>query len=240
MPSIAISVDCEAANVGRCYTKEIIAIAEEFTVPLTWLIYVSEKDPLSNLDLYRNEFFHRIPSWHEIGLLVKFENSAGYIADHKQRGDLIRIAKDSIKSRHIKPTAFRAHGFDLYPSDLIDLEDIGIIVDGSTCPGAQDKDGVTHPKSPVQPYHPAYGDLSVEGASKITIAPVATHNGVCGCLDLPWDTVRPVMDHGISGGGFVHLCMTDTVDNTETLRSALAYAKGRKSRFLTMTQISGG
>ena len=76
MPTVAISVDCEAANVGKCYTRELIKVAEEFTVPLTWLIFVSEKDPLSNLDLYYNEYFHRIPSWHEIGLL-KHHTSAG-------------------------------------------------------------------------------------------------------------------------------------------------------------------
>jgi hypothetical protein len=134
MPNVVVSIDCEAANEGKAYTKELIRVAEEFTIPLTWLIYVSEKDPLSNLDLYRNEFFHRIPSWHEIGLLVKFESSQGYISDPSARGDLIRIAKDAIKSRHIKPTAFRAHSFDLLPSDLPHLEEAGFIVDGSSCP----------------------------------------------------------------------------------------------------------
>src|SRR5438093_5830032 len=97
MPTVAISVDCEAANIGKCYTRELIHVAEEFTVPLTWLIFISEKDPTSNVDLYYHEFFHRIPSWHEIGLLVSFENSMGYLADPRERGDLIRIAKDTIK-----------------------------------------------------------------------------------------------------------------------------------------------
>src|SRR5262245_18612817 len=64
MPTVAISVDCEAANAGKCYTRELVRVAEEFTVPLTWLIFVSEKDPMSNINLYHNEYFHRIPAWH--------------------------------------------------------------------------------------------------------------------------------------------------------------------------------
>ena len=97
MPTVVVSVDCEAANEGKAYTKEIIRVAEEFTIPLTWLIYVSEKDPLSNLDLYRNEFYHRIPSWHEIGLLVKFESSQGYISDPQSKAKSVMMTDEGVE-----------------------------------------------------------------------------------------------------------------------------------------------
>jgi hypothetical protein len=240
MPTVAISIDCEAANAGRCYTKELVKVAEEFTVPLTWLIFISEKDPLSNLDLYRNEFFHRIPSWHELGLLVKFENSSGYISDPKARGDLMRIAKDAIKSRHIKPTAFRAHGLDLMASDIKSLEDLGILVDGSACPGAEDKFGVERAAGPDQPYHPSYNSLSDVGPAKIMVAPIATHNGVCGYLDHGWDKVKSVVEHNLANKDVIHLALTDTVDDTETLRKTVALCKEEGARFVTMTQLAAG
>jgi hypothetical protein len=238
MPTVVVSIDCEAANEGKAYTKELIRVAEEFTIPLTWLIYVSEKDPLSNLDLYRNEFFHRIPSWHEIGLLVKFESSQGYISDPSARGDLIRIAKDAIKSRHIKPTAFRAHNFDLLPSDLPHLEEAGFIVDGSSCPGAQDKHGVARPAGPDQPYHPSYNDLNDIGNAKLLIAPVSSYKGVCACLDKSWDRVQPVLENGLAHQEVVHFTLTDTQDDTEALRKAVALCKEKGGRFTTMTSLA--
>ncbi len=238
MPTVAISVDCEAANAGKCYTRELIHVAEEFTVPLTWMIYVSEKDPLSNLDLYYNEFFHRIPAWHEIGLLVGFKNSQGYISDPKERGDLIRIGKDALKSRHVKPTSFRAHQFDLLASDLKHLEDAGFLIDASTCPGSVDKHGVAWPNGPGQPYHPSYDDLSAPGGAKIKMVPLASKNGVCGILDFGWEKVQDVVEHSLANSEIVHLGLTDDVDTAETLRRTLASCKEKGARFVTLTQIA--
>ena len=65
-PVVAISVDCVCAAQGKCYGTEIVEAAEQYSVPLTWLIGVAEHDPMSNLRLYHNEYFHRIPAWHEI------------------------------------------------------------------------------------------------------------------------------------------------------------------------------
>ena len=128
MPTVAITVDCEAANENRCFTPEIVKIAEEFMVPVTWLIYVSEKVPTANADLYYREYLHRIPSWHEIGMHVHFENQNGYVEDERARGSIIRMAKDVLKSHLIKPTSFRAGCFSLLPSDVKYLEDVGILV----------------------------------------------------------------------------------------------------------------
>lgn len=238
MPTVAISVDCEAANVGKCYTRELVRVAEEFTVPLTWLIFVSEKDPLSNIDLYRNEYFHRIPSWHEMGLLLSFENSLGYISDPQARGDLIRIGKDVLKSRHVKPTAFRAHRSDMLASDLKHLEDIGVLVDATPCPGAIDRYGVAQPDGPTEPYHPSYGNLHEHGNAKILMAPLASHQGVCGYLDLGWDKVRPVIENAMANNQVVSLALSDDVDDTDTLRKTLEFCKGQGARFVTLTQLA--
>ncbi len=238
MPTVAVSVDCEAANAGKCYARELVRVAEEFTVPLTWLIYVSEKDPLSNLDLYHREYFHRIPAWHETGLLVGFESSNGYVSDPKERGDLIRIGKDVMKSRHVKPTSFRAHHFDLLPSDLKNLEDIGILVDASACPGATDKHEVTWPAGPTQPYNPSYTDLSQPGDAKLLLAPIATYRGASAILDAGWERSKPVVEHSLAEDGVTVIALSDHLDNVEPLRQALALCREKGATFVTLTQLA--
>ncbi len=238
MPVVCISVDCESAHVGKCYTRELVRVAEEYTVPLTWLIFVSEKDPTSNVDLYHAEYLHRIPAWHELGLLLSFENSLGYISDPKERGDLIRIGKDTVKSRHIKPTAFRAHRADLHAGDLRHLEDIGILVDSSACPGATTKHGIAWPDGPSQPYHPSYSQLSEKGDAKILEAPLTAHKGICGYLDFGWDRISPLLEHSLAHNEVTNLALSDHVDNSATLNKVIAAGKEKGARFVTMTQLA--
>ena len=107
-PTVAISVDCVCAAQGKCYVSEIVAVAEQFNVPLTWLLGVAEHDPMTNVKLYHNEYLHRIPAWHELGLYLAFDTGA---SNTVERGDLVRIGKDILKQFSIKPTAFRAAGF---------------------------------------------------------------------------------------------------------------------------------
>jgi hypothetical protein len=238
MPTVAISVDCEAASAGKCYTRELVRVAEEFTVPLTWLIFVSEKDPMSNVNLYHDEYFHRIPAWHELGYLLSFEAHHGYVSDPKERGDLIRLGRDVLKQRHIKPTSFRAHGLDLLPADLKHLEDIEILVDASACPAGRDKHGVSRPDGPSQPYHPSYENLNAPGSAKILIAPLATYRGISGCLDHGWEQVKPVIENSLASGEVTVLSLSDYVDNAESLRRAVALCKEKGARFITLTQLA--
>ena len=238
MPIVTISVDCESAHVGKCYTRELVRVAEEHTVPLTWLIFVSEKDPISNVDLYYNEYLHRIPAWHEVGLLLSFENSLGYMSDPKERGDLIRVGKDTLKSRHIKPTAFRAHRADLNPSDLKHLEDAGFIVDSSGCPGATAKHGIAWPDGPSQPYHPDYDHLSNEGKARILEAPLAAHQGVCGYLDFGWDRIKPLLEKSLGADSVTNLALSDHVDNVGTLGKVIEFCRENGARFATLTQLA--
>ena len=238
MPIVTISVDCESAISGKCYARELVQVAEEFTVPLTWLIFVSEKDPLSNINLYHTEYYHRIPAWHEMGLLLSFQNSQGYISDPIERGAAIRLGKDVLKQCHIKPTCFRAHNFDLLPDDIKNLEDIGILVDGSCCPGAKDKHGVTGPAGPGQPYHPSYSNLNEPGIAKIKMVPITTFEGVCACLDSGWEKVAPSIENSLKMNAVTHLSLTDDVDNHSTLRKALHLCKEQNATFVTLTQLA--
>src|ERR1700760_3842302 len=73
-PTVAISVDCVCAAQGKCFVSEIVAAAEQYRVPLTWLLGVDQHDPLANIKLYHNEYLHRIPAWHELGLHLTFDS----------------------------------------------------------------------------------------------------------------------------------------------------------------------
>ncbi len=237
MPIVTISVDCESAVSGKCYAKELVRVAEEYTVPLTWLIYVSEKDPMSNVNLYHTEYYHRIPAWHEIGLLLEFQNSAGYIADPEERAKVIRMGKDVLKQCHVKPTSFRAHNFDLLPDDIKALEDIGILVDASACPGAEDKHAVAWPEGPVQPYHPSYKNLSEIGDSSIIMVPLATCKGKAGYLDMGWEKLQPIVEHNLAKNKVTHLALSDNVDNAETLKKTLEFCKSKGASFVSLTYL---
>lgn len=239
MSIVAIGVDCQAAGAQKCFTREIVRVAEEFKVPLTWLISVSPGDPMANVNLYHNEYFHRIPSWHEVGLHLTFENSGGYISDPKARADAIRMAKDVLKQVHVKPTAFRAGHHDLLPDDLKVLEDVGILVDCSACPGARDKHQVRSPEGPTQPYHPSYADLSVAGDAAILMAPIATFGGVCGYLDSGWESAKPVLAHSLEADGVTVLGLSDSVDSVAALRSAIELGLEKGARFVTTTSLVG-
>ncbi len=204
-------------------------VAEEYTLPLTWLLDVQEHDPMTNVRLYHNEYLHRIPSWHEIGLHLAFDASR---TNTVQRGDLIRVGKDILKQFSIKPTAFRAGNGDLEPDDLKALEDIGILVDatlGSYTARPTD--------APSKPYHPAYEHLHREGSAKIIVAPIAHNNGVRGYLDEGFDRLKGVIDAQLAVSEYLGLGLSDTVSNGDTLRKTVVYLKSQWARFVTLTQL---
>lgn len=150
-PTVAISVDCVCANTGKCYVPEIVGVTEQYNIPLTWLLGVAEHDPMSNLKLYHNEYFHRIPAWHELGMYLTFDGGTSNTID---RGELIRVGRDLLKQYSIKPTAFRAANGDLQASDLRTLEDYGFMVD--LTPGSSAGRPLNAPKTP---YHPSYNNI---------------------------------------------------------------------------------
>lgn len=239
MPTAVVTVDCEAGHENRrCFAGEIVKVAEEFHIPITWLIYVSGKDPMNTVLLYHQEYLHRIPSWHEIGLHLHFEDDHGYVEDSKRRGDLIRLGKDVLKTCHVKPTAFRAGCQALLPSDVQALEDIGIVVDSSVAPDAEYRMFVDWAGAPTQPYHPRRDDLRQTGDSKLLIAPVATHEGKMGYLSNGYVSAKPLLEHHAANSDVFVLAAYDYVDCADTLRETLTMLKAKRTRFVTMTALA--
>ncbi|MFN3728355.1 MAG: hypothetical protein ACK4XJ_01400 [Fimbriimonadaceae bacterium] len=237
MPTVVLTVDCEAAHHDRCYTGAYIDILESEFVPATWLIHVSMKDPTANTNLYYHEFIHKIPNWHEIGMKVNFENERGYVEDEKERGNIIRVAKDALKSHLIKCTSFRAGCYALMPSDVKYLEDIGILVDTSVIPDAEYRMFVDWTGAPRDPYHSAHDDLKNEGSNRILHVPVATHEGKHGYLDLPWSELQALVDANLDRE-VICLGMRDYSDSSENLKRLLGHLRSKDAHFTTLTQAA--
>ncbi len=237
MPNVVLTVDCEGAMHDRCYTSEYIKVLEEEFVPCTWLIHVSMKDPSANTNLYYHEYVHKIPSWHEIGMKVNFENERGYVEDEKERGNIIWVAKDTLKSHMIKCTAFRAGAFALMPSDVAYLEEIGILVDSSIIPDANYKMFVNWAGAPHNPFHSSKSDLKVEGNNRLLHLPVATHEGQHGYLDLGFEPLVPLFEANDSCE-VITLGMRDYHDSIEDLKKTIRYFRDKGAHFTTMTQAA--
>jgi len=238
MATVAIVVSCEAAGADRSYALDLEAAAEEYTVPLTWLIHASPADPMSNIKLYHTEYLHRIPSWHEIGLLAGFEGSHGHIEGERERIEAICLGKDLMKQCHVKPTCIRAVRDDLRATDLKQLESLGFIVAiaGPVEPCTGHVPG--HPSPGAAPYHPSYQDINTEGDSSILVASVASGHGVCGDLQHGWAAIRPILE-GAGPDAVVVLSVADTADRAADLREALGFCRARGDRFATATALAG-
>lgn len=237
MPNVVLTVDCEGAMHDRCYTGEYIKVLESEFVPCTWLIHVSMKDPSANTNLYYREFVHKIPSWHEMGMKVNFENDRGYVEDEKERGNIIWVAKDTLKSHMIKCTAFRAGAFALLPSDVPYLEEIGILVDSSVVPDANYRMFVNWKGAPHNPYHSSREDLKVEGNNRLLHLPVATHDGQHGYLDMGFDALVPLFEANLACE-VITLGMRDYHDSIDDLRKTIQYFREHGAHFTTMTQAA--
>lgn len=237
MPNVVLTVDCEGAHHDRCFTAEMIRILEAEFVPCTWLIHVSLRDPSANTSLYYHEFIHRIPSWHEIGMKVNFENERGYVEDEKERGNILWIARDTLKSHQIKATAFRAGSFALLPSDVPYLEEMGVLVDGSVVPDSDYKMFVNWHGAPHHPYHSDKGNLSTIGQNRLLHLPLATHEGKNGYLDLGYENLRPLFDATIDQP-VITLGVRDYMDSLDSLQKTIRHYRERGAHFTTMTQAA--
>lgn len=237
MPNVVLTIDCEGAHHDRCYTGEYIKVLEEEFVPASWMIHVSMKDPSANTNLYYHEYTHKIPNWHEIGMKVNFENERGYVEDPKERGTIMLIAKDTLKSHLIKATSFRAGCFALLPSDIPYLEDIGIVVDSSIVPDANYKMFVDWKGAPHEPYHSSADDLKKEGSSRILHVPVATHGGEMGYLDNGFDNLVPLFEANMERE-LICLGVRDYHDSVEDLQKTIRYFRQHGAHFTTLTQAA--
>ncbi len=237
MPNVVLTIDCEGAHHDRCFTREYIDVLEEEFVPANWLIHVSLKDPSANTHLYYREYVHKIPNWHEVGMKVNFENDRGYVEDERERGNIIRVAKDTLKSHLIKATSFRAGAFALLPSDVKYLEDIGIIVDSSVIPDANYKMFVDWEGAPRDPYHSDTENLKKPGSNRILHIPVATHGGQHGYLDAGFDKLEALFENNLERE-VICLGMRDYYDSVDDLRKTIRYFRKRDAHFTTLTQAA--
>ncbi len=229
-PTVVISVDCVCAAEGRCYVSEIVEVAENKAIPLTWLLGVTEHDPMTNVKLYHNEYLHKIPAWHELGLFITFDTGAGNTVE---RGDLIRIGKDILKAYSIKPTAFRAARGDLEASDIAALEDIGILADSTPGSSAGRPAG-----SSQAPYHPSYTHTQSAGEAKLLVLPVANLNGKPGYIEEGFEKIKAIIDATLAETNVLSLALRDCGDNAAVLAQVVDYLKGLGARFVTMTQLA--
>lgn len=237
MPNVVLTVDCEGARHDRCFTTDYIRVLETEFVPCTWLIHVSLRDPSANTNLYYHEFIHKIPSWHEMGMKVNFEGDRGYIEDPVERGKILWLAKDTLKSHLIKCTAFRAGAFALLPSDIKYLEEIGILADSSVVPDADYRMFVNWAGAPHQPYHSSPENLVAEGDNRILHLPIATHAGKHGYMDLAWSDLEPLLEANLQNE-VITLGMRDYMDSVENLSRTIKWFRERGAHFTTMTQAA--
>jgi hypothetical protein len=220
-----------------CYTGEYIKVFEEEFVPSTWLIHVSLKDPSANTNLYYHEYAHKIPNWHEIGMKVNFENERGYVEDPKERGSILWLAKDTLKSHMIKATAFRAGCFALLPSDIPFLEEMGILVDSSIVPNANYKMFIDWAGAPEWPYHSDRHDLKKTGQNRILHLPITTYEGQLGYLDAGFHNLVSMFD-ARSDSEVIVLGLRDYHDSVADLRKTIEYFRKKGAHFTTMTQAA--
>lgn len=237
MATVLLTVDCKAAHHDRCFTKDIIDISEKHFVPITWLIHISELDSSANTNLYYKEYFHKIPSWHEIGLNVYFENERGYVDNEKDRGNIIRIAKDVLKSHRIKATSFRAGCFALQGSDLKYLEDIGVVVDSSSVSGSDYKMFVDWNGGIQEPYYPDTNDIRKQGNSKVLEIPITCASGKYLYLDKGYDEARSIIEE-VREREVYCIGMRDYMDCLDALEGIISYFKRKRARFSTLTQYA--
>jgi hypothetical protein len=237
MPNVVLTVDCEGAHHDRCFTGDYIRILEEEFVPCTWMIHVSLKDPSANTNLYYHEYLHKIPNWHELGMKVNFEGERGYVENEKERGNILWVAKDTLKSHMIKCTSFRAGCFALTPTDVPYLQEMGILVDSSVVPDANYKMFVDWTGAPHQPYHSDSGDLKKEGSNKILHIPVATHEGRHGYLDGSFDELVPLLEANLDSE-VICLALRDYQDAADNLRKTIQYFRDKGAHFTTLTQAA--
>lgn len=237
MPTVALTVDCKAAHHDRCYTGDIIRLSEKHFVPITWLIHISESDPSANTNLYYKEFFHKIPSWHEVGMNVYFENEHGYVEDPKGRGNIIQIAKDVLKSHRVKPTSFRAGCFALQSSDLPYLEDVGVLVDSSCVSGSDYKMFVDWTGSPNEPYHPSYENVREKGDAKLLEVPVASSKGKHAYIEKSFDEVLPIIEDSMDRE-VICIGMRDYTDCVQALADCVKFLRDHNAHFSTLTQTA--
>ncbi len=226
MGKIVIAVECQAAGSARCFARELIGVAEELVVPLTWLITVSSRDPMGNVSLYHQEYQHRIPAWHEIGVRLDMRNG-GDITSARYRADVVRLGKEMLKQSHIKPACCKVDGTCILASDIRNLEEMGLVVAVGT---VTESNSV----SPV-PYHPAYDDPRRPGDARLLLLP---ESGLR-LADDPANVIARIGEPRDPSAVFV-ITTQDDRDDTQALRVTVEAARRGGYAVQTLTSAATG
>ena len=256
----AISIDAEVpvAFEAPGDIEDIIAASEKHDVPVTWLLYSSITRPEEVVRYYHDHVMHRIPGYHELGLHVHFDDHElkNYEPDPMKRRELILRGAAILGKYHVKPTSFRAGCWCLQPCDIAVLEEIGILVDSSPCPGFPSPNHPEHGGWQAltlrDPYHPSYSSLFEKGDAKLTVIPVCSSlhpnaSGSCDCGYLEyrgWNGLKPLLDAYMKDRRFISLGAHDGRSGgrnrpspAEVMDSAAPYLREHGYELVTLTHM---
>jgi len=221
MGTIVIGVECRAAGAAKCYARELVQIAEDACVPFTWLITVSARDPMSNVRLYHEEYLHRIPAWHEVGVWLDVTDE-GASEDSRSRSHLPRLGKEMLKQCHVKPVCCVWSGSPVSGNDVRGLVDAGILAVAAEVTGRA--------APPIGPYHPAFDDPSTEGGAPLWLLPLK------GISVGDVSEVRlEGLEYGAGAGATLLVTVRDDRDDTVSLAHMLKLAARSGVRTRTLT-----
>jgi hypothetical protein len=221
MGTVVIGVECRAAGAAKCYARELVQIAEAACVPFTWLISVTAKDPMSNVRLYHEEYLHRIPAWHEVGVWLDVSGDASD-EDGPQRSHLPRVGKEMLKQCHVKPVCCVWSGARITGADVRSLVDCGMLAAAGEVVGRE--------ANSMLPYHPAYDDVWTVGDTSLWLLP-QTGIGV----GEAWEERLRVLASGNGEGGALLVTIRDDRDDTADLARVIEASTQYGVRTRTLT-----
>lgn len=244
---------------GIPQTEAIIDVSRRHGIPVTWLLYTSLEHTATVPDYYLRNFVPHIPEGHEFGMHCHFDTTnlprrdriTEYKTDPAVRGAIIRDGAAALRERGFRPVSHRAGCLCLENSDITALEEAGIRMDSSPCPGVTLGNHAGHGDYRGMelrtPYHPSYEDLTRCGDAGLLIAPVASIDSQAAVLEYGgfelmkriadlyaenrWPLVY-VMHDAISGGE--EACR---FRQSEVLDALIPYLRAKGARFKTMTQL---
>ena len=256
----AISVDAEmpVSFDAPGDTDAILDVSREHAVPITWLIYTSRDRPDTVAHYYHEHVIGRLPRSHELGLHVHFDDHQlkNYQPDPAERRQAIVAGAEVLRAYGITPTSFRAGCWCLQPTDVDVLEEIGIRIDSSPCPGFRSPNHPGHGDwrrlTLRDPYHPAYDSLIEPGSAELLVLPVSSApepgpDGDCACAYLEyrgWDGLKPILDWYVTAGKPMSIGAHDgrvpgsgCPSPSEVLGQAVPYLKSQGVEFVTLTRM---
>ena len=256
----AISVDAEVpvSFDAPGDIDALVDVSRTHGVPLTWLVYTSRDRPDTVARYYHDHVIGRLPGSHELGLHVHFDDPRleHYQPDPAERRQAIVAGAEVLRAYGITPTSFRAGCWCVQASDVAVLEEVGIRVDSSVCPGFRSPNHPGHGDwrglTFRDPYRPAYDSLLQQGEARLLVVPVSSSaepgpdgDRACAYLEYRgWDGLKPILDWYVTAGKPMSIGTHDGrvrgsghPSPGEVLGQAVPYLKARGVEFVTLTRM---